>query len=578
MSNSRKKRGRGKSHGSNIVSAAALIVIAVLLLIFVYAYISNNSFTSVFSIFSKSSETYSESKSSQDAESESAESEAPDSTGLTYIDGDKLIYVLTDAEMKLYSENSDNVIQINGMDALADSWYEDGDSLYYFGANGYAVSDYSENAMQYGFDRDFRLSSIKYNDAYIADGEQSSSDYPGVVQTRTLWAFLDTEKTLGDLCAVKYKKTTESFSHLLGGDSMPQYTSRFALSIADGYIYYAAFAEASDKLTESVANKLFRMKPGADYRELGAEDIQGYKLYESPEGKISVYYDDGVKVKKISHFEKDEDIIVFSEDASYYVDISSGKAVLYMEGSYPVTMESSAFKAGNFTYALSSTGEITAVAPKTQVNYGGYIYTVENGDSFGSKKARVIRSADDKKEVISSEFDGSVQNLHFDFASSHIIAEYTDKNGSAGLLSISLDGDVDIIYDASELGAKCTLYAINDGYAYVKTADSSEPFKKAKLAASYPLAAGIDPVDISDKEQESADASAGSTEASESTKDHAGNESAAGTKSTSETAAVPQSSSASSAGNTAETMQSPGSDSTNIINNNTPEKKGPGST
>ena len=47
------------------------------------------------------------------------------------------------------------------------------------------------------------------------------------------------------------------------------------MDIADGYIYYAAFTDASDKILEPVANKLFRMKPGSEEREIAAEDVRG---------------------------------------------------------------------------------------------------------------------------------------------------------------------------------------------------------------------------------------------------------------------------------------------------------------
>lgn len=582
MSNSRRKRSRRSSHGSNIVSSVALIVIAVLLLIFVYFYINNNSFTDALSIFSKDSSV--SQPESGSVEEHTEESTDLIETGLVTDSDGNLKYIFNNAELAYYEP--EQILEKDGQKLLANSWYEDGDSLYYFGDDGFAASDYNEAAMQFTFDKDYRLSSIKYNDAYISDSEESSSDYPGVVQTKTMWAFLDTEKSLGELCAIKYKKTTESFSHSLGGDTLPQYTSRFAMSIADGYIYYAAFCDSSDKLTESIANKLFRMKPGADYREVGAENIRGYKIYEAPDGNVSVFYDDGHGVHKAVDFEKDDTVMVFSEDANYYVDYSSGVPVLMLEGGYPVTLASQAFKAGNFTYTLDATGEIKAVASKTKVVTGGYTYTIENGASFGSKKARVVRSTADKSEVISAEFDGSTSNLHFDFDSSRIIAEYVDKDGQAGLLSISLDGDVDVIYDASKLGSGCTLYSIQDGYAIVKTDDSNEPFKKAKISASYPIAVGIDPIDITAEEGqgESESSSSDSTNESKSSNSSGNNVSSSGntgnaSSGTSETAAAPSVSSKSSAagpdaascGTSAKT-----GNNTSIINDNQVEKKGPG--
>lgn len=486
-----------------MLSAIALMIIAVLLLVFVFAYISNNSFLSFFKRFKSDG---SEAETTSD---ETKTQDAADELGLVWLDKDELVYVLSEDELS-NREDSD-IIEEDGKKLLASEWLEDGSDLYYFDDKGRAVSDLNEGAFNYRFDREYRLYSISYNNAYISESENDQKDYPGVVQTKTLWAFLDTEKQVDDLYAIKYKKTTESFSHLLGGDSNLQYTSNFAMNVADGYIYYVAFVDASDKMLEPIANKLFRMKPGAEKREICAEDIKGYKLIDAGNGDIHVYVDEGTKVKRVTSFKEDDSMKTFPEDGDYYVDTSSGKAMLMLEGGYPVTLASDSFKAGNFVYAVNANGEITSVASKSQVNYGGYTYTVENGDSFGKKKARVIRSANGKKEVISAEFDGSVSNMHFDFDTSKIVAEYTDANGSAGLVTISLDGDVDIVYDASDLGSKCILYAIKDGYATVRT---SNTFKQAKLVSSYPLAVGVDPVEISEEPAGEPNESAGSLDTS----------------------------------------------------------------
>lgn len=541
MSNSRKRKRSGKSGGSNIISSAALTVIAVLLLIFVIFYIKNNSFLPG-ALFSQTKE------STEEESTETSEDKSDEREGLTNLEDGKLVYILNDKELSDYSD--ENVINADGYSLLASSWLEDGEDLYYFGDDGYAVSEYSEAAMDYSFDRDHVLSKIEYNDRYVSHEDAASGDYAGAVQTKTLWAFPDEDKTAAGLYAIKYKKTTESFSHQLGGDTQPQYTSKYAIAIADGYIYYAAFTDASDKMLEPIANKLFRMKPGAEEREIAAEDVRGYKIIEAADGRPHVYYYDGSRVKRASHFEKDESLKIFPEDGSYYVDISSGKAVLMLEGGYPVTLASDSFKAGNFVYALSADGEISKVASKDKVVYGGYTYTAENGEAFGSKKARIIREANGVKEVISSEFDGSVGNLHFDFDSSKIIAEYVDASGSAGLISISLDGDVDAIYDAFDLGSKCVLYAVQDGYAIFEAASG---FKKARISSSYPIAAGVDPISIGETESTAENAESSVSGSSESTQ--GGN---------TETAAVPEESAASDR------------EPDGVINEHKAEKKGPG--
>ena len=310
--NSKRSRGsRRASGGSNMLSAIALMIIAILLLVFVFAYISNNSFLSFFKRFkSDGSET-------ETTSDETKTQDAADEPGLVWLDKDELVYVLSEDELS-DREDSD-IIEEDGKKLLASEWLEDGSDLYYFDDKGRAVSDLNEGAFNYRFDREYRLYSISYNNAYISESENDQKDYPGVVQTKTLWAFLDTEKQVDDLYAIKYKKTTESFSHLLGGDSNLQYTSNFAMNVADGYIYYVAFVDASDKMLEPIANKLFRMKPGAEKREICAEDIKGYKLIGAGNGDIHVYVDDGTKVKRVTSFKEDESMKTFPEDGDYYV-------------------------------------------------------------------------------------------------------------------------------------------------------------------------------------------------------------------------------------------------------------------
>ncbi|MDO4962342.1 MAG: hypothetical protein Q4E57_10920 [Eubacteriales bacterium] len=579
MRTSRKSRKRRAEFRDilNLISSIALIIIAAVLLIFVFGYIRNTSFFDVLKFGSSSkdkdiviAETTAD---EQGGTTESAE--AVVSFGLTWLENGKLVYLLNQSEISSYDR--ENIISLGEYSALASYWLDYGGDIYYFGEDGYAVSEFSEGAMEYRFDHDFMLKSIEYNKNYHGTQTLNSADYPGLIVTKTLWAFLDKSKQTGDFYAIKYRKASDSLSYELGGGSNPQYTSEYSMSVVDGYIYYLAVGNSTDKVLEPIVNKLFRMKPGDEHREIAAENVAGYKILGSG-NDLKVYYYDGTRIRAADSFIQDESMKVFPEDANYYVETSGSKATLMIEGGYPVTMESASFSAGNFYYKLAADGEILSVASKSKVSLGGYTYTVENGEAFGSKKARLLRQ--DKAgtiEVISAEFIGEVGNLHYDYGTSRIIAEYVDADGSAGLLSISTDGDVDILSDARGSGNKCTLYSIQNGNAIVKTGDSSQVFKTVSLKATYPLAIGVDPIML-----ESDDPQSETVNAAEATAAAASAE--APTTNSSKTAAAAETTAAAPSGDSSSgqdqvvVSQGPedGSAEAAIINNNTVDHVGPG--
>ena len=190
----------------------------------------------------------------------------------------------------------------------------------------------------------------------------------------------------------------------------------------------------------------------------------------------------------------------FSEVEDFRVDISSGdKAFLYTDDGRLVAMASEEFKAGNFRYELSADGEILSVKEKTTVNTGGYTYSIEEDEAFGKSISRVARTsdADGKKEIISAEFDGSCGNVHYDFDSGYMYAEYTDGEGKSRILKISKDGDVDYLLDDGG-DAKLKLYALQDNRAVCRaeSSDGSVSFVELRLRASVPMALAVEPEEL----------------------------------------------------------------------------------
>ena len=562
----RRKKNSGLRDTVSIITSIALLVIAVLMVIFVVFYIKNNSFLG--SVLGGHRQTAAEtSESTEDTEADIDMYLDEEGYGLIRLANGDIMYAMDAAEAAEYDE--EHVLKVpaevtrelskatgdaEGSRAasdikddtasarsdyryyLADSWLDLDSNLYHFDEEGHACTDtFKEGAFIYSYDSDGILKRIVYNKNYTESADTAHKDFPGLVQTKTLWAYMNSSKKIGSYTAVMYKKTTDSLSHLLGTETSPQYASPYAYAIAGNKIYYLAVSEnaaeqgqagtrgtannnssesaasygsssassqtgvsGSDTVLKSIVGKLFCMSPGADYREIAAENAEGFKVVTDKSGGMPVvYYYDGSQIRRSVTLKKDENMTVFSEDTSYSVDISEGyKAYLTVENGPRVSLQQGSFKAGNFTYSLAADGEILTVAEKTTVSTGGYTYSVENGESFGARAARVVRKdKSGKEEIISGEFEGTAANLHYDYDSSSIIAEYTDGHGNGGLLKISLSGDVDMIEDSEESGGKVVLYAIDNGRAIYKTTENDKTvFKTARIAASTPLTVGIDPV------------------------------------------------------------------------------------
>ena len=496
----KKKRESGWKDAVSLVTALSLVVIAVLMVIFVYMYIKDSS--GIFSFFNSDKKPETEVSAASEEESTGEElglDLASEHYGLISSQ-EGIYYVLTPSEAALWDED-EKLKTSDGYEILSSTWAEVQHQLYHFDEKGHAATgNMSEGAMNYTFGDDGALQRVMYNPGYRPDPSSVSADYPGLVQTKTVWAYLNESKKLGQFSAIMYKKTTESLSHALGGNSNPQYSSPYTMSIHDGYIYY--LAQSNDDpggILDAINNKLFRMKPGTDVRELAAENVRGYKVIRGENGNAVVYWYDGDVLHRTEGFTEDHTVVSFPEDGNYYVDLdyNPGHATLMLEGGHPVTMESDSFTAGNFVYRLSQTGEILSVAPKTSISTGGYKYSFESGDAFGSTRSRLLResAADGTIELISSEFYGTTGNMHYDYATGEMFAEFKDADGFSGILRFNKDGDIDFLQDATGVDGGYEIYAIQDNSIIAKrTHAGAVSFVKLRARMSTPIAVAIAPV------------------------------------------------------------------------------------
>ena len=399
-----------------------------------------------------------------------------------------------DEEGRLYYLGEDG-------DRISDTWLSLEEKLYYLDEEGFAQTEpMSFEGMEYTFSEEGEVTSIEYDEYYRpAEQEEEDKEYYSVVKTPRIWVYLDQEERLGSFFLIRYRRTTENTSNALGGDNH-QYCSPYGMQIDENYIYYLPLSSSPEPEDQYINGNLYRMEPGAVVRELVAEDVEGYKVLEG-----DIYYQSGGRIYYTRHAGEDTTLPDFSQVEDFYVDISSGdKAYLCTEDGRRVTLQSEEFKAGNFRYELSAEGEILSVADKSSVNTGGYTYTVEADDAFGTPLSRVVRISDEtgKKEIISSEFEGRCGDLHYDFDSGNIFAEYTDTSGKSRILKITKDGDVDYLLDDGG-DAKLELYALQDNNAICRAEGAdSVSFISLRLRATVPLALAVEPVEEGEESSE----------------------------------------------------------------------------
>ena len=469
---SRHKRQRAMTDAVKLLLAFLLIIVAAAVVIFVRGELGG------IDPFGRkeSAETQESTEESDNGESESLEPKP----GFN-----------TDAEGRLYYLDETG-------ERLSETWLSLDSSLYYIDTEGYVqTEDLSYEGMDFEFDEKGAVSSISY-DPYFSPAGDDEDGYFSSVRDRRLVVYLDEDEMSGSFFLIRYRRTTDDTDYDLGGDNK-QYTSPYSMQIDGNYIYYLPWTDREQDGDGYLNRNLYRIEPGATVRELVAEDVEGYRVVDG-----DIYYQKNGRIFMTRHAGEDTTVPDFSAVEDFYVDIEAGdKAYLYTADGRPVTLVSDEFKAGNFRYELGADGEILSVKEKSSVSTGGYTYTIEEDSAFGTAVSRVVRTeeATGKKEIISSEFDGSCKNLHYDFDTGYMYAEYTDKAGNSRILKISKDGDVDYLLDDGG-AAKLTLYALQDNNAVCRAeaGDGSISFVELRLRASVPMALSVEPEELTEGE------------------------------------------------------------------------------
>ncbi|MDO4265218.1 MAG: hypothetical protein Q4C63_01980 [Eubacteriales bacterium] len=389
-----------------------------------------------------------------------------------------------------------------------DEWIADGDELYYFNTNEkLQTGTKGIEGMLYTFSEDGRLSSIRYNPAYSPDQSSVPGDYPSLIQTRRLWAFLDEDDTRGAFSALMYKRTTDAMSYQLGGDENPQYTGPYSMQIDGNYIYFLPLTDGQDLTDEeaSINGKLYRMKPGDTVRQIVAENVEGYKVLD---GTVYYYADGAMHTTREAEDDTSKNKPVQSgADEVFYVIIEGGAAHLVDENGDAVSSDSGELKGRGFTYYLREDGTIRGVKNKTSVTTGGYTYYAETDTAFGETISRIMRKdGSGNEQIISAEFSGKIGNIHYEYETGNMIAEYTSADGTGRFVQITKAGDVDVLNDSSAGAAQLSLIGVQDHQAIgMRTVSGKDEFVTLSISHTTPLAVGVDPIDVEPKEENTED-------------------------------------------------------------------------
>ena len=484
----RRKKKNTVQETLDIVKAILLVVIAIAAVAFVFVFIkkelteggSGNSGSSVFGALFEEKETETETESESETEEETTEERIND--GLTVDDDGKIIFM-------------------NNGEAVKNTWIDYNNGLYCFDKDGFAKTEsFSEGAFVYDTGKDGSVRSISYNFNYRAPYENG---YEGLVKDKTIWAYLGESSVMGRFYTILYKKTTDTMSHNLGGTGNTQYTMPGSIMINDGYIYWLPMLEEPDEMESLINGNLYRMRPGAERREIVAKNVDGYKVLTDLSGKTVIYYCQGGNMHKCGpeNCVEDDSEIIFSEDMEYTVESDSTGKKLYLrtKSGYPVRKQSESFKAGDFTYAITGEGEIVSVESGISVHYGNSVYSVAAGEVFGTVRSVIVRTGrDNVNMVISGEFIGECRSLHYCEAEDCIYGEFLYGAEGPRIMRVSMDGDVDMLSQHDSGTASMKIYAFLDDAVVVKIIkqDGTSYFAKLAKSLSSPVAAAVEPISL----------------------------------------------------------------------------------
>ena len=239
---------------------------------------------------------------------------------------------------------------------VTDQWKDIEGFLYYFDSDGImATGELKQEGQTYTcHDTKGYLKNIQIDPDYVP--ESTGENLDSLVRTNAFWCYLRTEDT-GLFKTILYRKTVENKVVVLGGESAPEKTTRNSMRAYGDYVYFLPKVKESQKqgLSEAergLCDKLFRMRPGSDTKELIAENVDGYMVL----GDI-IYYSQAGKI-----YQATSGTEVATGEARYSVVIKDGNCYLVDGMGNPAVAESgSSVSIGDRVYRIEEDGKIKYV-------------------------------------------------------------------------------------------------------------------------------------------------------------------------------------------------------------------------
>ena len=374
---------------------------------------------------------------------------------------------------------------------VENQWKDIDGFLYYFDGDGFMVTGQLRQDGQIYTLHDTKgyLKNIEVDLDYVP--ESTGENLDSLVRTNAFWCFLKEEEGTGLFKTILYRKTVENKIMVLGGETSPEKTTRNSMRAYGDYVYYLPKVKESQltRLSEAekgLCDKLFRMRPGSDVKELIAEQVDGYMVLND-----TIYYAQAGSIHSaVSGVEiatgEGKYTVEIKDDSCYLVDelgnpavSDNGDSVAVGDRIYRIEEDGKIkyVKHGQLTidgstYYLSGSGTKATVNSKKDSNdtvliretYGVQSYCIVDNQiyyssyvdkGFGGEWYSRIFKPDlngQNKQALSEPFPGVIQNMYYYEEEGEIFGEYHPSiwNGSYGVAAvISRDGAIYKINDES---------------------------------------------------------------------------------------------------------------------------------
>lgn len=374
---------------------------------------------------------------------------------------------------------------------VENQWKDIDGFLYYFDGDGFMVTGQLRQDGQIYTLHDTKgyLKNIEVDLDYVP--ESTGENLDSLVRTNAFWCFLKEEEGIGLFKTILYRKTVENKIMVLGGETSPEKTTRNSMRAYGDYVYYLPKVKESQltRLSEAekgLCDKLFRMRPGSDVKELIAEQVDGYMVLND-----TIYYAQAGSIHSaVSGVEiatgEGKYTVEIKDDSCYLVDelgnpavSDNGDSVAVGDRIYRIEEDGKIkyVKHGQLTidgstYYLSGSGTKATVNSKKDSNdtvliretYGVQSYCIVDNQiyyssyvdkGFGGEWYSRIFKTDlngQNKQALSEPFPGVIQNMYYYEEEGEIFGEYHPSiwNGSYGVAAvISRDGAIYKINDES---------------------------------------------------------------------------------------------------------------------------------